>query len=77
MVLDGPYIVPDPDFDRCALHYNEKNYFSYYQHTIVQYHWPSQDGRHDFNSAACRESLVLSSLYIEFNGTDFQRIRIR
>ena len=67
MVLDGPYIVPDPGFDRCSLHYNEKNYFSYYQQTIVQYHWPSQDGRHDFNSAACRESLVLSSLYIEFN----------
>ena len=31
MVLDDPYIVPDPGFDRCSLHYNEKNYFSYYQ----------------------------------------------
>ena len=68
MVLDDPYIVPDPGFDRCSLHYNEKHYVIYYQQTVEQYHWPSQDGRHDFNSAASREALVLSSLYIEFNG---------
>ena len=67
MVPDSPYMVLDPSFDRCFLHYNAKNYFSCCQQTLAQYHWPSQDGRHDFNSAACRESLVLSSLYIEFN----------
>ena len=82
MVPGGPFIVHDGPhmvlmvptwflilvFDRCSLHYNEKHYVIYYQQTVEQYHWPSQDGRHDFNSAACCESLVLSSLYIEFNG---------